>query len=76
MPDHAVMFSNLTTQLSDRVTHHIVTLKSKDCPNVKATMSNIVSQLMENVSLVSLEFSAAMKVFQTGPEFWFYNTSR
>lgn len=48
MPDHATMFVSLASLLKERVTPHIATLRSKDCPTLKATMAKTLAQLMEN----------------------------
>ena len=48
MPDHARMFASLASLLKERVTPHIATLRSKDCPTLKATMGKTLAQLMEN----------------------------
>ena len=48
MPDHATMFESLSSLLKQRVTPHITTLRSKDCPTLKATMAKTLAQLMEN----------------------------
>jgi len=48
MPDHARMFASLASLLKEKVTPHIATLRSKDCPTLKATMGKTLAQLMEN----------------------------
>ena len=52
MPDHDVMFSNMTSLIHQRVTPNVAVLKSKDCPNIKSIMAKTVQQLMENVDVV------------------------
>ena len=52
MPDHDVMFSNMMTLIHERVTPHVAVLKSKDCPNIKSTMTKVIQQFMENVDVV------------------------
>ncbi len=54
MPDHDVMFNNLTSLIRERVTRHLAVLKSKDCTNIKAIMRKTIQQLMDNVDVVSL----------------------
>ncbi|XP_046552797.1 origin recognition complex subunit 3-like [Haliotis rubra] len=51
-PDHAVMFSNLVQLLKERVSSLVATLRSKDCPNLKTTLSKMISQLTSNPDLM------------------------
>ena len=53
MPDHSVMFSNMTKQILEQVTSYVVALKSKDCVNIKTTMAKIVGQVMGSTDMVS-----------------------
>ena len=54
MPDHDVMFNNMTTLIHERVTPHVAELRSKDCPNIKSIMTRTIQQLMGNVDVVSV----------------------
>ena len=56
-PDHSVMFSNLSTILEEKVTPHVALLRSKDCTNIKQTMSKTLSQFMENADMVGYSVS-------------------
>ena len=47
MPDHALMFHSLTRLLQEQVTHHVATLRSKDCPNIRSAVAHVLTQIME-----------------------------
>ena len=52
MPDHSVMFTNLSLALREAVTPHVAVLKSKDCNNIKTTVDKTVVQFMQNTDVV------------------------
>ncbi|XP_076444955.1 origin recognition complex subunit 3-like [Babylonia areolata] len=56
-PDHAVMFSNLTSMLRERVSPLVASLRAKDCSSVKALLSRLLAQLLSRPELASLEDS-------------------
>ncbi|ESO93276.1 hypothetical protein LOTGIDRAFT_232717 [Lottia gigantea] len=50
-PDHAVMFNNMVSLMKERVTPHIATLRSKDCPALKNILSKTICQLTQRPDL-------------------------
>ena len=52
MPDHDVMFSNMTSLIQERVTPHVAVLRAKDCPNIRSIMTKVTQQVMDNVDMV------------------------
>ena len=65
-PDHSIMFHNLRTLLQEKVTPFAAELHSKDCVNIKSTVSKAVAQLMGTSYAVSRkgarEFAKAIRV--------------
>ncbi|KAL3882398.1 hypothetical protein ACJMK2_028742 [Sinanodonta woodiana] len=51
-PDHGVMFATLVSLLKERVSPLVAILKSKDCQNVKNTISKTLSQMVDNPQLL------------------------
>ncbi|OWF47585.1 origin recognition complex subunit 3-like [Mizuhopecten yessoensis] len=50
-PDHGVMFATLVTLLQERVSPLVAILQSKDCNNVKNTLSKLLGQILKNPQL-------------------------
>ncbi|XP_033636011.1 origin recognition complex subunit 3-like [Asterias rubens] len=53
VPDHSATFTSVTNLLKDQVTPHVASLLSRDCNNIRALMSNLVSQLMGTDDILS-----------------------
>lgn len=52
MPDHGAMFATLTSSVTERITPHVASVHSNDCPNVHKMMAKVVSQVMDNTDVV------------------------
>ncbi|XP_064594696.1 origin recognition complex subunit 3-like [Liolophura sinensis] len=52
-PDHAVMFSNLTQMVREKVSPYVTVLRAKDCSNIKTMLTKTVGQFMNMASLDS-----------------------
>ncbi|XP_060081142.1 origin recognition complex subunit 3-like [Ylistrum balloti] len=50
-PDHGVMFATLVNLLQEKVTPLVAILQSKDCNNVKNTLSKLLGQILKNPQL-------------------------
>ncbi|XP_033741801.1 origin recognition complex subunit 3-like [Pecten maximus] len=50
-PDHGVMFATLVNLLQERVSPLVAILQSKDCNNVKNTLSKLLGQILKNPQL-------------------------
>lgn len=51
MPDHGAMFATLTSSVTERITPHVASVHSNDCPNVHKMMAKVVSQVMDNTDV-------------------------
>ncbi|KAK3583931.1 hypothetical protein CHS0354_033717 [Potamilus streckersoni] len=54
-PDHQLMFATLISLLKERVSPLVAILRSKDCQNVKNTISKTLSQIVDNSQLLDDE---------------------
>ncbi|XP_035686043.1 origin recognition complex subunit 3-like [Branchiostoma floridae] len=52
MPDHGMIFSNLTSLLQDNITPYVARLQAKDCSAMKNIMSKVIMQFMDNKELL------------------------
>ncbi|CAH1230274.1 ORC3 [Branchiostoma lanceolatum] len=52
MPDHGMIFSNLTSLLQDNITPYVARLQAKDCSAMKNIMSKVIMQFMGNKDLL------------------------
>ncbi|XP_078617874.1 origin recognition complex subunit 3-like [Branchiostoma floridae x Branchiostoma japonicum] len=52
MPDHGMIFSNLTSLLQDNITPYVARLQAKDCSAMKNIMSKVIMQFMGNKELL------------------------
>lgn len=46
MPDHGVQFATLAKLIKQSVTHHIVSLSSQNCQNIKYLMEHMINQFI------------------------------
>ncbi|XP_022101545.1 origin recognition complex subunit 3-like [Acanthaster planci] len=78
--DHSATFAAITTQLKDQVTPHVANLLSRDCNNLRALMSSLVSQLMGTDDVISddeeelniKKIPATMPVLRA----WYHDTAK
>ena len=54
MPDHAMMFTTLVSELHSLITPHVAVLQAKDCSNLSALMTKTLSQLIQTNEVVRL----------------------
>ncbi|XP_038078815.1 origin recognition complex subunit 3-like [Patiria miniata] len=78
--DHSATFAAITAQLKSLVTPHVANLLSRDCNNLRALMSNLVSQLMGTDDVISDEEEELniKKIPPTMPVLraWYHDTAK
>lgn len=50
VPDHAAMFESLKLMIKDRITRHVVSLRSTTSQTVKSIIASTVTQLLPSTS--------------------------